>query len=187
MNIWLVFLFLLVLGQRIVELRISKRNQQWMEEQGGYEIGKEHYPIILGVHLLLFIGILAEVVFFRTTPPSWWAVPLSIFFVTQGLRYWCIHSLGKYWSTRIWVVPGHSPQQVGPYRYLRHPNYLIVMIEILIFPFIFGAYFTSILVTIMNAFVILLLRVPREELALKEVTNYEKKMGDIRRFLPVWK
>jgi methyltransferase len=173
--------------QRLLELETAKRNEKWMKEQGGYEIGKEHYPIVIGIHVLFFLGILVEVFFLRATPPSWWYVPFTIFLISQGFRYWCIKSLGKYWSTRIIVVPEHKISVKGPYRYLRHPNYLVVMVEIFVFPIIFGAYITSISLSIVNTFILLLLRIPLEELALEEATKYQEKMVGKKRFFPTWK
>lgn len=187
MNNWLVILFSLGIIQRISEMEVARRNQSWMREQGGYEVGKEHYPIIVGIHVLLFIGILVESLFLRATPPSWWVLPFSIYLVSQVLRYWCIGSLGKYWNTRIWVVPNHAPKLAGPYRFMRHPNYVVVMIEILVYPLIFGAILTSISLSVVNTLIILLLRIPMEELALKEATNYDEEMGEKNRFFPTWK
>lgn len=187
MNNWLILLFTLVAMQRLWELEISRRNQRWIKEQGGYEVGKEHYPIIVGIHLLFFAGILVESYFFHATPPFWWPIPFVVFIAAQGLRYWCIKTLGRYWNTRIWVIPGHPPKKTGPYRVIRHPNYLVVMVEILVFPLIFGAYITSISLSIVNTLVLVLLRVPMEELALNESGNYDLEMEDRKRFFPLWK
>lgn len=186
MSSWMILLWWIVVVQRVGELAISRRNSEWMESQGGYEVGQEHYNLILFIHLLFFIGIWIEVLFFRATPPSWAWVPFGIFVLTQILRYWCISSLGKYWNTRVWVVPGHKPQIRGPYRFMRHPNYVVVAIELLVFPVIFGAYLTAAIVTFINTLSMLLIRIPLEEYALKYATNYEEEMGEKRRFLPSW-
>jgi methyltransferase len=181
-----ILLWWIVVVQRIGELAISKRNSAWMQSKGGYEVGQEHYKLILSIHILLFVGIWGEVLWFHAKPPSWAWVPLTIFAGTQILRYWCIRSLGKYWNTRIWVVPGHKPKVEGPYKYLRHPNYVVVAIELLVFPVIFGAYLTAVLVTFMNTLTMVLIRIPMEEYALKNATTYEEEMGEKRRFLPNW-
>lgn len=181
---WMILLWCIVVVQRIGELVISKRNSNWMASQGGYEVGREHYKLIVFIHTLFFVGIWAEVLIFHARPPSWAWVPLLLFAGTQLGRYWCISSLGEYWNTRIWVVPGHKPKIAGPYKYLRHPNYVIVAIELLVFPVIFGAYLTAAIVTFINTLSLLLIRIPMEEYALKNVTDYEKEMGGKNRFFP---
>lgn len=186
MTSWMILLWWIVVVQRIGELAISKRNSNWMARQGGYEVGREHYKLILFIHTLFFVGIWAEVLIFRAKPPSWAWVPLLLFAGAQLLRYWCIYSLGRYWNTRIWVVPGHKPKVTGPYKYLRHPNYVIVAIELLVFPVIFGAYLTAAIVTFINTLSLVLIRIPMEEYALKDVTDYEKEMGKKHRFFPHW-
>jgi methyltransferase len=184
MSVWFILLWWFVVVQRLAELVISKRNSEWMEKQGGYEVGKEHYPLIVFIHLLFFVGIWAETLLLRAKPPTWAWVPFLIFVGTQILRYWCIRSLGVYWNTKIWVVPGHQPRVVGPYRYMRHPNYVVVTIELLVFPVIFGAYLTATIVTFMHTLTLLLIRIPLEEHALREVTTYEQEMSGKRRFFP---
>lgn len=180
----MIWLWLAVIAQRVLELQLAQRNARWMKQQGGYEVGSSHYPLILLVHVLFFAGIFVEMIWLDATPPSWWIVPFVLFLLTQSMRLWCIRSLGRYWNTRIWVVPGHTPQVLGPYKYLRHPNYVVVMLEMLLFPLIFGAYLTAGIVSLINALVLLLVRIPTEERALMDVTQYEKKMGRKRRFLP---
>ncbi len=177
-------LWLIVVIQRLFELRIAKKNRRWAEAQGGYEVGKEHYPFVVLVHILFFGGILLEVSLFGATVPAWWRWPFALFLLAQGLRLWCIRSLGRYWNTRIIIIPGHPPQVEGPYRYLRHPNYVVVFIELLTFPLIYGAWITAIVVSLLNMGVLLLLRIPTEERALAEVTSYQQLMGGKARFLP---
>lgn len=186
MTSWMIILWWIVVVQRIGELAVSRRNSKWMASQGGYEVGQEHYKLIVFIHSLYFVGIWVEVLLFRAKPPSWAWVPLVIFVGTQVMRYWCIRSLGKYWNTRIWVVPGHKPKVTGPYKYLRHPNYVVVAIELLVFPVIFGAYLTAAIVTFINTLTMVLIRIPMEEYALKNVTSYEEDMGEKQRFLPHW-
>jgi methyltransferase len=182
----MILLWWTVVVQRLAELAISKRNGNWMASQGGYEVGQEHYKLLLFIHMLFFLGIWAETLFLRATPPTWAWAPFLLFVCTQGLRYWCIRSLGMYWNTRIWVVPGHRPKVAGPYKYIRHPNYVVVAVELLVFPIIFGAYLTAAIVTFINTLTMVLIRIPMEEYALKDATNYEEEMGEKRRFLPSW-
>jgi methyltransferase len=180
------FLWIAVIGQRLLELRKAKKNALWMKTQGGYEVGKKHYPLIVAIHILFFAGIWIESIWFDAKPPKWWLIPLILFLLAQGLRLWCMKSLGRYWNTRIWVIPGHVPQIHGPYRYLRHPNYLAVILEMFLFPLVFGTYFTAVWITILNIWVLRFLRIPYEEKALLEVMSYEESMGGKKRFLPMF-
>jgi methyltransferase len=90
-----------------------------------------------------------------------------LFLLVQPLRYWAILSLGGSWNTKILVVPGAKPVRGGPYRYLNHPNYVVVVVEILTFPLIFGAWLTALVFTLLNA-VVLRVRIREEHRALGE-------------------
>lgn len=173
--------------QRLLELWLAKRNAKWMKSQGGYEVGKEHYPWIVLIHLLFFIGIAIESFYFGKLPPTWWPIPLALFVMIQFFRIWCIRSLGQYWNTRIWVVPDHQIKEVGPYRYLRHPNYLIVIAEFLVVPMIFGAMITMVITSLLNAIILLKVRIPLEEKALEQVGNYAQLMGEKEKLIPIFK
>lgn len=173
---WTLILWSLAVLQRICELEIAKKNAEWMKRQGGQEVGKEHYPLIVGIHFLFFVGILVEIFLYHATPPSWWLIPFIVFVWAQILRYWSICSLGRFWNTRIWVLPDAPIERKGPYRFMRHPNYIAVMIELLVFPLIFGAYLTCIIVTFVNTLVLVLLRIPMEEQALNQANSYEEGM-----------
>jgi len=98
---------------------------------------------------------------------EFWYLWLSLFIIAQGLRYWCIASLGRLWNTRILVIPGSEVIYKGPYRYVTHPNYLAVAIELVSIPMIFGAIITAIIVTLLNAMLILGARIPENRRALR--------------------
>jgi methyltransferase len=100
--------------------------------------------------------------------PAYWPIPLALFLLVQPLRYWVIFSLGEYWNTRVLVVPGTRLVRRGPYRYLRHPNYVVVAVEILTFPLIFGAWVTALIFSILNA-ALLYVRIREENQALAEL------------------
>jgi methyltransferase len=102
--------------------------------------------------------------------PSYWPVPLALFLLVQPLRYWAIFSLGERWNTKILVVPGVKLVRSGPYRYLNHPNYVVVVLEILAFPLIFGARVTALVFTALNA-VLLFVRIREENRALAELAD----------------
>ena len=168
----MIFYFILafVITQRLVELLIAKRNEKLMLAKGAYEVGAKHYPLMLLLHMSFFISLLVEVIYFKSilTPSYAWVL---IFFLLQLLRVWCLVSLGMFWNTKIIILPGAKVVVKGPYSYIRHPNYLVVCLEIAILPLMFQAYFTAVLFTILN-FIILSVRIPIEEKALKEATNY---------------
>lgn len=173
---WTLILWSLVVLQRICELGIAKQNAEWMKRQGGKEVGREHYPLLVGIHVLFFVGILVEMFLYQAQPPTWWWIPFVVFIGAQALRYWSIRSLGRFWNTRIWVLPDAPLERKGPYRFMRHPNYIAVIIELMVFPLLFGAYLTSIIVTFINTLVLVLLRIPMEEQALKQANFYEQEI-----------
>ncbi len=184
MSGWMILLWLGLIAQRLFELKLAEKNARWMKRQGGFEAGREHYPYIVGLHVLFFLAIPSEVYWLDRVPPAVWPYLLIAFLIVQGLRVWCIRSLGRYWNTRIWIVPGHTPQVRGPYRYLRHPNYAVVLAEFILFPSLFGAYITAVAGTLLNALLLLFVRIPVEEKALQEATPYEDRMGKKKRFFP---
>ena len=163
----------IVIIQRLLELVIAKRNEKNMRAQGAYEVGASHYPLMILLHVSFFISLLVEVTTFNLTPSPLFLVFLILFLCVQGLRVWCLTSLGSFWNTKIIILPGANVVTKGPYKYLRHPNYLVVSMEIALLPLMFEAYFTAICFTILNA-MMLSVRIPTEERALKEATNYEQ-------------
>lgn len=177
-----VYLFIgFVIIQRIVEMKIANRNAKWIRSQGGYEAGIEHYKLIVLTHSLFFLSLLFEVTIKGVD--KWHLIPLVVFILAQLGRVWALASLGNYWNTRIMVLPGAKVVAKGPYRYVRHPNYIVVIIEIAVLPLIWQAYWTAVLFTIINALV-LSIRIKEEETALQEATNYEEVFDKKKRFMP---
>ncbi|MEB3101501.1 isoprenylcysteine carboxyl methyltransferase family protein [Ferviditalea candida] len=163
----------IVVLQRAVELLIAKRNGERIKAQGGYETGADHYKYFVGLHSLFFLGMTAEVLWRNAlgrTLADWWLLPFGLFVCAQALRVWCMSALGAFWNTRIFVVPGMEPVRKGPYRYFRHPNYLVVTIELAMLPLVFQAYFTASVVTVLNA-LLLKKRISVEEQALVEAVK----------------
>jgi len=156
-----------VLLQRMGELVLANRNARLIRSLGGYEIGSSHYKYIVLLHLFFFLCLIWEVVrgHHVSLLPDWWIFPFSLFVLAQILRYWCIVSLGRHWNTRILILPGSKPVRRGPYRFFRHPNYLVVGIELLALPLTFQAYATAILFTLFNAWLLLKVRIPIEQQA----------------------
>lgn len=163
----------IIVLQRLIELFVARRNEKWMRSQGAFEVGATHYPIMVTMHITFFIAILLEVVVLERILSPFWILLLGIFLIMQTARIWCLRSLGKFWNTKIIILPGAAVVRRGPYRWVRHPNYLIVTIELLVLPLLFGAYFTAILYSLLNAWM-LSVRIPAEEKALKEATNYRE-------------
>jgi len=172
-----------VVVQRLIELMIANRNAEWIRARGGYEVGKGHYKYIVMLHIGFFLSLVGEVVIFQREMAVWWWLPFLLFLVAQFGRIWSLTSLGPFWNTRIMILPGAKVIAKGPYRYMKHPNYFIVVLELITLPLIFQAYGTLVLFTLLK-FMLLAIRIPQEEKALSEVTNYEETFANHRRFLP---
>ena len=166
----LVLVFALVAGQRLFELVLARRNERRTRARGAVERGQRHYLSIVALHTLWLVSTLIEGLLRSPELPLYWPVPLALFLLVQPLRYWAIFSLGERWNTRILVLPGEKPVRRGPYRYLDHPNYVVVVAEILTFPLIFGAWITALVFTVLNA-VILFVRIREENRALSEFSG----------------
>lgn len=179
-------LFAVIAIQRMVELVIAKRNEKWMKEKGAREYGQRHYKLMVSIHLLFFLSLLAEEVFFKRPLSDYWIVLFCLFLITQAGRVWVIASLGKYWNTKIIVLPQAEVVAKGPYKFIKHPNYFIVTVELIVIPLMFNAYWTLFIFALLNQF-ILSVRIPLEEKALKETTNYQAVHQGKKRFLPVMK
>ena len=166
-------IFVLATGlERLYELRISKINARIAMEQGGNEVGRGHFPWIVALHTSLLVGAIAEVWIFDRPFIIWLGIPMLIITLAcQFARYWIISTLGWQWNTRVIVVPGAQRIRRGPYRFrwLRHPNYWIVVIEGIALPMIHTAWVTAVIFTILNAILLLGFRVPTEDEALKEL------------------
>ena len=164
MKIFLLFLTLLII-QRISELLLAKRNERAVREMGAREYDIKGYRTIVLMHVAFFVSLTAEYFFLGRTLSPYWPVLVTVFVFAQALRYWAINSLGLFWNTRILVVPGLEPIRKGPYMYMKHPNYIAVIVEIAVIPLIFSCYITFILFSILNA-VALRRRIRIEESAL---------------------
>jgi methyltransferase len=166
----LVAAVLLVAAQRLFELRLARRNERLARARGAVEWGRGHYPLIVGLHSLWLVSTLVEGLLRGPVFPVYWPAALALFLLVQPLRYWAILSLGESWNTKILVVPGAKPVRSGPYRYLNHPNYVVVVVEILTFPLIFGAWLTALVFTLLNA-AVLRVRIMEENRALREMAS----------------
>lgn len=159
-----VAVFLII--QRAGELYLAQRNKEWSLQQGAIEFGTRHYPLFFILHAAWFAGWIAEARAVNGLSQVWY-LWLGLFIAAQGLRYWCISALGRQWNTRILVIPGYKAVKKGPYRYMRHPNYLAVAVELLCVPMLFGAVYTASAITVLNALLLFRVRIPEEEKALR--------------------
>lgn len=157
--IWCAYAIVgLVALQRLAEMRYAARNTKALRARGAVEIGAGHYPLIVLLHACW----LAAIMLALPRPPaiSWWL--LGAFILLQFLRLWVIASLGPYWTTRILSLPGAPLVRRGPYRFVRHPNYIVVACEIAILPLVFGEVRVAVLFTVLNA-AVLFWRIRQEE------------------------
>lgn len=156
--------------QRIGELVHSARNVARLRWRGAVEHSAGHFPLLVLVHVLFPIALVAEVLFMGARPWATWPAFLAAWLAAQGLRYWAVLTLGERWSVGIWTLPGERLVHGGPYRFLRHPNYVAVVIELAAAPLFFGAFRTAIAITLLNAFA-LSIRLRAEEAALHAATT----------------
>ena len=158
----------IVVIQRLSELLLARKNYRWAISHGGVEIGAGHYWLFFVLHGGWLLSLVIECLFLSPQPSSWWPYFLVMVITAQFLRYWAIATLGYRWNTRIIVFDRMSAIDSGPYRYLKHPNYIAVALEIFFIPALLGAWYSAIFFTVLNALLLLLIRIPIEERALKE-------------------
>lgn len=151
----------LVVAQRLAELAVAARNTRRLRSRGAVEVGARHYPLFV----LLHGGWIAAMA--ATIPPATPAqpVPLAAFGLLMLARLWVMASLGPHWTTRVITLPGAPLVRRGPYRWLRHPNYLVVAGEIALLPIAFGAWQVALIFSALNA-LLLAHRIGVEEAAL---------------------
>ncbi len=164
--IWYTLLVLTVGLERGVELVVARRHTRWSLARGAVEYGRRHYPPMVVLHTGLLVGCLAEVwLAGRPFLPALGWPMLAVVVAAQALRWWCVGTLGPRWNTRVLVVPGLPLVSGGPYRWLRHPNYVAVVAEGLALPLVHGAWLTAALFAVCNA-ALLVVRIRCERAAL---------------------
>lgn len=143
--VFITFVLLLRLG----ELLLARRNERWLLQHGAVEYGKKHYVYMIILHVLFFISLITEYVF---TSTGYYSIPLLVlYFVLLAFKAWTIFSLGKFWNTKIFRISGYPLVKKGPYRFIKHPNYVIVIVEVALIPLIFHLYITAIVFSLLNA------------------------------------
>jgi methyltransferase len=168
--------------ERLFELWLSRKNARLAFAQGAVEVGQFHYRIMAALHTAFLICCALEAWLLHRPFPGLlgWAA-LGAALLAQGLRYWAIFTLGPRWNTRVIVLPTVPPVTSGPYRFLRHPNYLAVVIEMLAIPLVRGAWICAVFFSLANA-ALLAVRIRAEERALGPA--WEAAFARLPRFLP---
>ncbi len=137
---------LLVALQRLAEVAYGQRNARRLLAEGGIEAGRGHYPLLVAVHAAWFAAL---IIVARDAPIGWWW--LALYGLVQVGRVWVMASLGRFWTTRVITLPDVPLVRHGPYRFLRHPNYLIVMAEVAVLPLAFEAWRVALAFSVVNA------------------------------------
>jgi len=162
-----IVLVVVVTAQRLLELRHARNNERAARSRGAVEHGREHYWMLLVLHPAWLISMLLEGIY-RDAGVSWWVVALYV--ALQFARYSIIRDLGPYWNTRVLIIPGGARVKQGWYSFVKHPNYLVVALELFITPLVVGAWVTAVVFTALNALV-MTVRIPLEERVLRQ--HYE--------------
>ena len=155
-----IFILALVTLERLIELPIARANTKRLLDAGGHEVAPGHYPLIVALHAAWLAAL-------------WWLAPaqpvslplLALFVLVEVGRFWVLSTLGKRWTTRIIVVPDETLVRRGPYRFVDHPNYAVVVAEIALLPLVFGLWRTAIVLSLLNA-ILLTVRIREENRAL---------------------
>ena len=182
-------LYLVLVGavalERLWELYLSTRNARRALAAGGIEAEpRAAYAAMVGTHALFLVAGPLEVAFFaRPFLPSLGWPMLGLAVAAMALRYWAIAALGARWNTRVIVLPRTAAVATGPYRYVRHPNYVAVTVEMFALPLVHTAWITAVVFSAANL-VLLRFRIAREEGALERHADYAARLGDRGRFLP---
>lgn len=158
--VFIVFLILL----RVGELLLARRNERWLLQHGAVEYGRKHYRYIVMLHALFFVSLITEYIF---TSTGYYSIPLLVlYFLLLAFKVWTILSLGKFWNTKIFRISGYPLVKKGPYQFMKHPNYVIVIAEIALIPLIFHLYITAIVFSLLNG-LMLYVRIREEDKALR--------------------
>lgn len=174
----------LVTFQRLAELRLSRRNEQQLRQLGAREHASGHFLAMQLLHTLWLVGVVLEVILLGPPFQPWLSAVAALGFgIGQGLRYAAINALDGRWSVRIFTLPGAPPVARGVYRYLRHPNYVGVVLEIAALPLMHSAWRSAVVFSLANA-ALLAVRIREEERALTRNGGYAEALGPLPRFWP---
>lgn len=179
-----IVLVSLVVLQRLYELVLSRRNQARMEASGVKPGTDKGFPLMVLSHVALLVGCIAEPIHLDRPFIAWIGIPaLVLFLLAQLTRVWVVRTLGKHWNVRIMNSGMQGVVSDGPYRYIRHPNYLVVLVEVLTLPLVHSSWITWIVVQVLHT-PALIWRIKDEERVLFANPAYVEAMGHKPRFLP---
>jgi len=176
-TIFFAVLVLIFIVERLLELRSAKQNTRRLIEKGGREFGGKHYSWIVTMHVIFFVSLIVEFQLRDKPLAPFWVVPFCILLFAQALRFWARGALGDRWTSRIIVISGERLISTGPYRFLSHPIYVAVVLELFSLPLIFNLYITCAVFTIANAIILFGIRIPEERraLALSQISEIGKE------------
>jgi methyltransferase len=161
--VFILFISFIIL-LRIAELLLSKRNEKWLLQNNAVEYGKNHYPFIVALHVLFLLSLIVEYCIHGTASYSLFFI--GLYFILLLFKVWVITTLGKFWNTKIYHIANVPLIKKGPYKYFRHPNYIIVIAEIIVIPLAFHLYYTALIFTMLNI-CMLFVRIKEEEKAME--------------------
>ncbi len=161
--VFILFISFVIL-LRIGELLLSKRNEQWLLQNGAVEYGKEHYPFIVALHTLFIISLIVE--YYTQTITQYSIFLIVFYFVLIGFKIQVLLSLGKFWNTKIYHISNVPLVKKGLYKYFKHPNYILVIAEIVLIPLAFHLYYTAVVFSVLNS-IMLSVRINEENKALQ--------------------
>jgi methyltransferase len=144
---WPQALIALVIVQRLGELWLSRRNGKRLLAEGAVELGARHYDLVVGLQVLWLLTLLVFAPSESPLQPVW----LVVYLLLQGLRAWVILSLGRYWTTRVYHLPQAPLVRRGPYRWLRHPNYAVVLAEVIVLPLVVHLWWAALVFSLLQA------------------------------------
>ena len=170
----LLWVFAYLVVERFFELYLSCRHCRTLAARGGREFYQETFPRMVALHTLFLLALCGESYPWHVPIDRRTIILLVLFVLLQGARYWCILTLGENWNTRIVLVPGGEVKKSGPYRFMPHPNYLVVILEFIILPLLMHAPYTLAIFFPANLLIVRQ-RIRLEESALREFTNYNEQ------------
>src|SRR5699024_444785 len=170
MPVWITVILTLIIIQRLAELWIARRNEKNMKNRGALEFGQKHHKWFIVTHIAFFVAIILEMKLPCHMATNINPFFMTLFLATQVLRIWCITSLGMYWNTKIIILPDRTLVKKGPYKYIAHPNYIIVGVELCVIPLLFGTFVTALIFPLIHI-LLLTVRIPIENKALKSLSS----------------
>lgn len=157
-----------LITQRILELALAKSNESFQKNRGAIEVKDPYYPLIVLTHVVFLVALFVEAYWRHGLEASITYVWLGLFLILQFLRIWLIYSMGRYWNTKVIVLPEAKLINTGLFRIVNHPNYWIVFFELLIIPLMFHAYWTAVIFPILHG-LLMTKRIPLENRALRKI------------------